>query len=72
MEEELKRLTAFLHSRCMHPDYEYEMTQGPRKMWDNSEEPPEGEGWEKNEEEGRNGWERFEYHEEAYWRRKKQ
>ncbi len=65
----LARLEAFLHSRCTHPDYEYATTDGPRKSFD--QHPPEGEGWEVNVDEGRDGWERFDYHEESYWRRKK-
>jgi len=52
-------------------EYEYATTTGPRKSWYSESEPPEGEGWERDTEKGRNGWERFEYHEEAYWRRKK-
>ena len=69
---ENKRLTRFLHSICKHPDYEYETTEGPRKYWEDADEPPEGDGWEVNVDEGRDGWERFDYHEEAYWRRKKE
>jgi hypothetical protein len=60
-----------LHRRCAHPGYEYATTQGPRKSWDFSDEPPEGEGWERNLDAGRpgEGWERFDYYEESYWRR---
>lgn len=65
---EYATLTAFLHARRVHPDFEYETTHGGRKSFDEHE--PEGEGWERNVEEGRNGWERFDYHEEAYWRRR--
>lgn len=57
-----------LHAECAHPDFEYMTTRGPRKAFD--EHPPPGDGWERNVEEGRGGWERFDYHEEAYWRRK--
>lgn len=60
-----------LHRICSHPDYEYATTQGPRKAWYDENIPPEGEGWEKNVDCGNNGWERFDYHEESYWRRKK-
>lgn len=66
-ETKLARLEKFLHSRLMHPDYEYETTDGPRKAFD--EHPPSGDGWERNTDYGRDGWERFEYYEEAYWRR---
>lgn len=34
--------------------------------------PPEGEGWERDFSRGRDGdnWDRFDYHEEAYWKRR--
>lgn len=60
---------AELHARCAHPSYEYATTQGPRKSWDGYDDPPEGDGWERNADVGRDGWERFDYHEESYWRR---
>ncbi|MDX2697109.1 hypothetical protein [Streptomyces ipomoeae] len=68
---------AQLHARHGHPDYEYRITNGPRKQWDASDVPPTNEdgipepGWERNVDRGDNGWERFDYHEEAYWRRPK-
>ncbi len=54
-----------------NPQYEYATTTGPRKGWDNMDEPPEGEGWELDPDLGRPGesWDRFDYHEERYWRR---
>lgn len=60
---------AALHAREMHPDYEYTTTDGPRKSFD--QHRPEGEGWEVNIHQGREGWDRFEYHEVAYWMRRK-
>lgn len=69
-QDELARLRAYLHAREMHPDYEYDITDGPRKAFDEHE--PEGDGWERNIDRGRDGWERFDYYEEAYWRRLKQ
>ena len=63
------RLVEFLHARSMHPDYEYATTEGERKNFD--EHPPAGEGWERNVHIGDKGWERFNYHEEAYWMRRK-
>lgn len=62
---------AELHARFAHPFYEYATTQGPRKKWDQIDELPEGDGWERNIDAGRpgEGWERFDYHEESYWRR---
>lgn len=59
-----------LHSMGRHPEYEYCTTVGQRKNWNDAETPPEGEGWERNVDAGRNGWERFDYTEESYWRRK--
>ncbi|MGW4720487.1 DUF6221 family protein [Nocardia sp. NPDC004260] len=60
---------ADLHRRFAHPGYEYEITEGPRKAWEYADERPEGEGWERNVDAGRDGWERFDYTEESYWRR---
>lgn len=62
---------AELHARFAHPGYEYATTQGSRKAFDAINEPPEGAGWERNIDAGRpgEGWERFDYHEESYWRR---
>lgn len=71
LEAESARLTAFLHRREMHPDYVYATTTGPRKAWSDENTPPEGEGWERNTHIGRNGWERFDYYEEAYWMRRR-
>ena len=71
LKAEAARLTTFLHRWKMHPDFEYVTTDGPRKTFDESR-PPSGEGWEKNTAYGRYGWERFDYHEEAYWRRPKE
>lgn len=67
--KELVRLRAFLHECGQHPDFEYLTMKGPRKVFDDN--PPPGDGWERNIEEGRDGWERFDYHEEGYWRRRK-
>jgi hypothetical protein len=62
-----------LHRHCIHPDYEYATTTGPRKTWYDSDKPPEGDGWERNIDRGcpNEGWERFDYYEESYWRRPK-
>jgi len=65
----LERLEKWLHSRFMHLDYEYKTTDGPRKSWDDQDKPPEGDGWERNVDFGDEGWDRFDYHEESYWRR---
>ncbi|RSS43840.1 hypothetical protein [Streptomyces sp. WAC08241] len=77
--KELEGLTdAELHARCAHPDWEYTLTEGPRKQWDYSDEPPYGDDgkpdttWERNVDMGDRGWERFDYTEESYWRRLKQ
>lgn len=66
-----------LHARCACPGWEYATTEGPRKQWDDQDRPPsDGHGdpdpsWEVNVDAGRDGWERFDYTEEAYWRRRK-
>lgn len=60
-----------LHRRFRHPNWEYETTEGQRKMWDDQNTPPVGDGWERNVDAGRDGWERFDYTEESYWRRPK-
>lgn len=70
--ERLARLEKWLHERSMHPDFEYETTKGPRKAWEHSAKPPDTlHSWERNRETGREGWERFDYYEESYWRRRK-
>lgn len=58
------------HAEFAHPDFEYATTRGPRKDWEYADEPPEGEGWERNVDAGRDGWVRFDFHEESYWRRR--
>jgi len=67
LKEENARLRSFLHEREIHPDYEYKTTQGPRKAWD-GEPDLSIEGWEENVDLN-GGWERFDYHEERYWKR---
>jgi hypothetical protein len=68
---------AELHARRAHPDFEYRTTEGPRKQWDDASTPPADEEgnpdptWERNIDAGRDGWERFDYTEESYWRRRK-
>lgn len=65
-----------LHARFAHPAYEYRTTEGPRKQWDDTDVPPVDEngdpepGWERNTDAGWDGWERFDYTEESYWRRR--
>jgi hypothetical protein len=64
-----------LHARSACPGWEYETTEGPRKAWDDADRPPtDGNGdpdpsWERNVDAGRDGWDRFDYTEESYWRR---
>lgn len=60
-----------LHARVAHPDWEYTLTEGPRKQWHHSDVPPDGDGWVRNRHMGRDGWERYEYTEESYWMRPK-
>lgn len=64
---------AELHALGAHPRYQYAITSGQRKSWDDVDTPPaEDHGWERNVNMGRDGWDRFDYHEESYWMRKKQ
>jgi hypothetical protein len=65
-----------LHARRAHPAYEYATTSGPRKQWDDADVPPLDDngdpqpGWEPNTHAGcEDGWERFDYTEESFWRR---
>ena len=72
--------TARLHAQRAHPGYEYATTTGPRKQWLDIDTPPSNEdgepdtSWERNVDAGLPGmgWERFDYTEESYWRRRKQ
>jgi hypothetical protein len=68
---------AELHAAFSHPDFEYATTEGARKQFDASVPPADDNGdpdntWGPNVDAGRNGWERFDHTEEAYWRRRKQ
>lgn len=69
---------AELHARRAHPDWEYATTEGPRKHWDDIDVRPAGDDgepdptWQRNTDAGIDGWERFDYTEESYWRRPKQ
>ncbi len=63
---------AELHEASSHPSYEYATTEGQRKAWYDADTPPEGDGWERNVDAGRNGWDRFDFTEESYWRRLRQ
>ena len=61
-----------LHQMRMHPDYEYKTTEGPRKRWDDDMRPPDDDdSWHVNTDAGHEGWERFDYTEERYWKRPK-
>lgn len=74
-EERPPETDAELHARCAHPAYEYATTEGQRKQWDDVDVPPRGDdgmpdqSWEPNTDAGRDGWGRFDYTEESYWRR---
>ncbi|MGW7726184.1 hypothetical protein ACWGJ6_22980 [Streptomyces canus] len=78
-ENQARLITAELHARRSHPAFEYATTTGPRKQWDDLDRPPAGESaspdctWERNVDAGRpgQGWDRFDYTEESYWRRLK-
>jgi hypothetical protein len=65
------RLSSALHARLAHPDYEYTHTEGQRKtVWNDVPPADDGMPWERNAD-YRDGFERFDYHEESYWRRLK-
>lgn len=69
----LERAEGALHRLELHPDYEYVTAKGPRKASYSHLMRPEGEDWIENLHRGRpgEGWDRFDYHEEAYWMRLK-
>lgn len=68
---ELDRLRRALHAKLAHPDYEYCETKAARKLGPDEPYIEEGEEpWEINED-YHGGFERFEYYEECYWRRRK-
>lgn len=60
----LEREVARLLAAPLQDGYEYRITQGERKAWDGLPDLSL-EGWEEYRE-----WERFDYHEERYWRRR--
>lgn len=74
-EEREPETDAQLHARFAHPAWEYRVTEGPRKQWDDADVPPTDDfgepepAWERNTDAGRDGWERWDYTEESYWRR---
>jgi NTP pyrophosphatase (non-canonical NTP hydrolase) len=50
--------------------WEYAVTKGARKAWSTEMDPPDNRpGWVVDESRGSAGWERFEFHEERYWKR---
>jgi hypothetical protein len=68
LKQKLERLEKYLHSKKYHPDYEYLTLTTIRK---GPEPEPPSDRWKRNIEESDNGFERFEYHDEYYWRRNK-
>jgi hypothetical protein len=84
LQTEINRLTFALHRRFAHPDFEYKTTQTARKSGDDPRIGLDGDGWEPNEivenhqyvngevvKEFWRNWERYEFHEDNYWRRRK-
>lgn len=81
---EMDRLVFALHRRCAHPDFEYATTRTARKSGDDPRIGLAGDGWEPNDivpchayvdgavvkEHWRN-WDRFEFHEDNHWRRRR-
>lgn len=50
--------------------YEYKTIETGRKSGTSHEDMwPDGDGWEIDSDKGRDGWERFDHHEELYFRR---
>lgn len=74
VEDVAHRLTTLDSSWTRVPDvageWEYETVEKPRKSGDIY--PPDGEGWVKDYSRGRPGeaWDRFDNHEETYWKRR--
>ena len=68
---EIARLTDALHAVHAHPDFEYQTTECGRKAY--VDLGLEAEGWEQNITDGdpHSSWERFDYTEDHYWRRRK-
>lgn len=68
-----------LHQHRAHPDFDYATTEGPRETWTDANKPPRdphtgdpGRGWELNTTRAYpDAFERFDHHEESYWRRRK-
>lgn len=82
--KELERLTFALHCCRQHPDFEYATTQTARKSGDDPRVGLDGDGWEPNDivphhnykdgeivEKYWRNWERFQFHEDNYWRRRR-
>lgn len=67
-DDEAAQLRA-MHREQRHSEWEYATTTSVRKQGDPPR--PNGNGWMLNQYAGRDGWERFDAHEEAYWRRPK-
>ena len=81
---EVDRLTFVLHRCRAHPEFEYELTHTARKSGDDPRIGLDGDGWEPNDivenheyadgkvvKEHWCNWERFQFHEDNYWRRRK-
>lgn len=68
---QIARLTDALHAARAHPDFEYCTTECGRKAY--VDPGLEAEGWEENIYGGdlHSSWERFDYTEDHYWRRRK-
>lgn len=63
-----------IKGRYIAGDFEYAMTTGPRKAFDPNVPPDDDPTWEEDFSRGEPGyaWKQFEYHEEAYWKRRVQ
>lgn len=68
---DIAEITGALHYVSTNDQYEYAVTTVGKKSGDSY--TPDGEGWEPDFDKGRpnEAWDRFEYHEEYYWKRLK-
>ena len=73
LQAEIKRLEDALHERECHPDYEYFTVETGRKSGEDPCDKLDGDGWEDNiyGDDFHSCWERFDYTEDHYFRRKK-
>lgn len=62
----LDKLEHYLHSTLSHPEYKYTTTAGDLKTFVKAPSTD----WERNTDYGKDGWQQFALHQEAYWKKK--